>query len=350
MSLTQQFLSLTNKRTGIILLHILGITFFVGQEVLLMHALGMPPTIKGYIAFALEIGIFYANLLWVVPCAFAHKQAINFIARLMLVVVTYFLCRSWLAYNTSFQSGFINFAIAGANLLFTLWRLNYLLGFGFLLGFYKAVNKHRQQQQHMELELAHAKAEKARIESVTAQMQLSPHLLLSGLYYLQINVTDSSPSVSGAIRVLADIVRYSLIDVRATFKVPLHSEIEQVKNRISYQQYIYDDLLHIQLSVSNDTKAALIVIPPFILITLADNVLKYGWLTDADHPATIHIKQVDSQLEFLTWNSKIGTVPKGQGMGLAHVKQVLDYHYPGNYVLTINDTESEYALSLTINT
>ncbi len=346
----KKYTEVTHRWLEQLALPLVAIMFLICKEIVVLFNAGTPPTFKGYLTYLLEIVTFYLNLIWVAPLAFIQKRRFVFLLRLVLLIAVHHLLRSWLAYNAFSKTGFTAFVFSANRLMLTVWLLDRPLYLSFLIAVYRGLAKRKLERQQLKVDLANALAEKTRIESIMAQMQLSPHLLLGGLYHLQVNTKDKLPLVANATKLLADIVRYSLMDLRNVPKVPLCKEVQQVKNRISYQEFIYERPLCIQLRKNIDDRADSMLIPPGILITITDNVLKYGLLHDAASPATIQIKQSNGLLEFVTRNDKIGTKHQGQGIGLSNVRQVLDHYYPDSYSLAIKESDVEYSLRLSINT
>ncbi|MCH5684311.1 hypothetical protein LWM68_08555 [Niabella sp. W65] len=180
------------KTYRVVLLHLAGIAFVIGQHVLVMIAAGTPPTIKGYLTFLTEIAVFYTNLLWVVPLAFDQSRRVTFILRVAVLILLYTIIRGYLSYRTDQKLGVLAFAFSAPSLLFTLWRLTYALGYSFFLGLYWHVQKRRREQITLKLAVADAVAQTAKLENVMIHLRLNPHLLLSTLEHVHANVEEKA--------------------------------------------------------------------------------------------------------------------------------------------------------------
>jgi sensor histidine kinase YesM len=331
------------------MLPLAAILFLIGKEVAVLSNEGAPPSFKGYLTYLLEIATFFVNLYWVVPLAFVRNKKAQLVVRFASLLVLHHLLRSALSYKAFAQTNFFEFALSSKRLVLTLWQLDRPVFLSSLIGILHNSAQRKQAQQQLEIQLANEKANAARIKAIMAQMQLSPHIMLSGLYYLQIATSSKQPELVNAIKTLSTITRYSLIDIHQMPLVLLTEEIEQIKNRISFHEYIYGRQLHVLVQENINASKAGSQVPPCTLVTLADNVLKYGLLTEADNPAVISITQTETSITFTTRNSKIGPTHPGLGIGQAHVKEILKLYYAHNYNLTTRDTDEDYTLTLTIN-
>jgi len=322
------------------IVHALVIIFIFGYETITISVMGYPLTLKGCFTFLLEVLTFYIILFWVVPSAFGNKRPWGFLYRLVLVSGFHLITRSAIAYNHD-KDGFLAFMLSLQQLMLTGWRLGFILAISFIVGLF------RQRAQKAEM-LLKAEREKKRIENTLVQMRLNPHLLANGFSYIKAHTEQTAPRAADAILILARITRNSMIDVRKVEKMLLSKELELIQDYINFHQLLADNSLALEYGLKIGPAKEVAFIPPSLLITIVDNVLKYGVLNDPENPAKISIVLNEGTLFFKSWNLKRLNANSGAGLGMASVKEILKYYYKDKYVLHIDDAEDTYALTLMI--
>lgn len=179
------------------------------------------------------------------------------------------------------------------------------------------------------------------------QSQINPHFLFNTLNFMYNSSMKISGQLSSSILTLSDIMRYALTRIDEDQKVPLRNEIEHIKNFIDLNQVRFDKQLCIDFRVVGIISENRII--PLSLITIVENVFKYGDLLDAEQPAVILIKVYGNQLEVHATNKKrAGRLVPGHGTGLKNLRERLDIYYPDAYGLEIEDAKPHYKLKLTL--
>ena len=144
---------------------------------------------------------------------------------------------------------------------------------------------------------------------------------------------------------LSDIMRYALTNADDDGKVWLESELEQVNNFVILNQARFNKRLNIDLITEGDTEGLRII--PLVLITLVENVFKYGDLLNENYPARIITTIDGGKLIFITQNlKKKKVVEHGYGIGIKNVRDRLAMYH--QYELNIEDNETEYKSTLKI--
>lgn len=325
------------------------ILFFVGKEIILFNHAGSPITPKGYLTYLLEVLTFFVNLIWVAPLAFVKNRRLHFLVRIVVLLAAHHILRCGLAYHSFSKTGFITFVLSADRLMLTIWQVDRPLVLSFLIVVLKTINKRKLEKQQLQLDMIKMQEENMRIESTMAQMQLSPHLLLNGLNYIQTHTREKVPDVAEAISLMGQMLALSLVDVRKNKKVPLLRGLEQVGNRITFHRLLERRSRSLLFTTNWDSITPILKIPPSILMPPIENVLNYGKLNDALEPARIMLNVRDSVLTLQTWNVKRIGVDGGSGIGIASMRRILEFYYPGSFQLDIEETEREYSFSLTIN-
>ena len=174
--------------------------------------------------------------------------------------------------------------------------------------------------------------------------QVNPHFLfntLNGIYSLANKKSDKTP---GAIVTLSELMRHMLYESEKEF-VDLDKEIEYLSNYIDLQKLrLSDDAL-----VSFSIKGSMIgkMIKPMILIPFIENAFKHGVAADGtDIQIDINIGEADLSLNVKNSLSKSNTKDSTPGIGLTNIKKRLDLHYPDCYNLKIAQKDDRYVVEL----
>jgi LytS/YehU family sensor histidine kinase len=233
-----------------------------------------------------------------------------------------------------------------------IWRAIYFLGLS--TGYWFAVSTINNRKKIADLENAQLKnelenqaLEKALLTTENAYLksQINPHFLLNTLNFLYNSVSKFSDTIADSVMTLADIMRYALTNADEDGKVKLEMELDHIANFISLNQARFSQKLCIDMIVEGDTDGLRII--PLVLITLVENIFKYGDLQNADNPARIMAKIEGNALTFITQNLKKKRVTEpGYGIGVQNIKNRLSAYH--QYDLTIEDSEQYYKSTLLI--
>jgi len=331
----------------IILLNALALSVFTVYDVGILLLLHTPPTAKGFVIILLEVATFYTLLFWVLPSLGGAKQVSVFVLRLLLLAIAHLTLRISIT-NEVFNSASRK-NVTFQQVLILLWRLIYVLNIGFLVGLFTILERQKQKEQRLKLELLEAEARVARTESALSQMRLNPHFLLGGLDYIYCQTCEALPGVAKVVDNLIEVIRYRVTGFDADNFAPLAEELLQVDNYLTIRQHFSGDKLNIVYKERIDADAAKdAIVPPFLLLTIVDNVLRHGSLYDETCPAIIKSGLEENEFYFSTSNYKTVHHNPGTGTGMASIRKVLDCCYPGRHRLEVVDDGIVYNLKLSI--
>lgn len=179
------------------------------------------------------------------------------------------------------------------------------------------------------------------------QAQVNPHLLFNTLNFMYNASAKVSEKLAGAVMTLSDIMRYALTNIDDDDKVLLEKEASHINNYIQLNQVRYEDKLNIDFNMQGSTYGLRII--PLALITLIENMFKYGDLLDPNTPAKIDLTVEDGKLELALFNKKRANRRiHGHGTGIANLRERLEIYYPDKYSLEVNDMENTYAIKLNL--
>lgn len=213
-------------------------------------------------------------------------------------------------------------------------------------GYYFAVQAFHREKRLKELELRQLKIEQDRLQAEYAflRAQINPHFLHNTLNFFYARSLACGGELSEGILTLSEIMRYSLEPNEGAGTVALASEVEHLKNVIRIHQLRFSHKLQVEFEINGDISGLQII--PLVLITLTENVLKHGALTDVQHPVKLRleINEARNRLTFSTYNkTKRGPKELSRGIGVENIRQRLQWAYPGRYLFETGPAGDEGA-------
>jgi LytS/YehU family sensor histidine kinase len=188
----------------------------------------------------------------------------------------------------------------------------------------------------------------ASAQNALLKQQINPHLLFNTLNTIYSGVYLNSPKDSKQVLLLSEIMRYSFEEPNPQGLVPLRKEIEQLENLIKLNSYRYESNVRLDFNVVGDVNEHMII--PLVLLTLTENMFKHGDLRADPRYLEITV-ETNGRLRYLGKNvpQPRSNAKKSTAIGLKNTRLRLDYAYPGNYELTIQETDELFTLELNIN-
>jgi two-component system LytT family sensor kinase len=339
-------------------LHVLIWGIFISYErIASFIANGRFANLWNYIAaYPIDIAFFYVNACVVFPIA--YKKSKSFSYRLPLMITAEISVYILYKYAILYLFGFLGipyapkFSTHGFFISLYLFRSIFLLGLS--IGYWFALTTFENQKRIEELErsqlqnqLEHQELEKTLLIADNAYLksQINPHFILNTLNFLYNSVSKFSDKVADSVMTLSEIMRYALTNAGEDGKVRLEDEIEHVANFIKLNQARFSQRLRIEYLVKGEPGELRII--PLVLITLVENLFKYGDLLNEADPAKIIVNIEGNELEFLTKNVKKKNVrEKGHGIGLKNITERLKMYH--DHDLKIEENEHFYSIALTI--
>ena len=344
-----------------ILLHIILWAIFIVYEVAVAYTLG--GRLSSFVDYAghyvLNISLFYFNALIVFNKYLSRKNRSFFVLFVLVVlemaiytVIKYFLYQLFVATKVYTPAeAVINYYF----FMETSWRAIYFLGLS--AGYWFVVFIFKQRGTISDLEkvrlkniLEREELEKNLLESENSylKVQINPHFLFNSLGLIHNLVSKHSETAGDTIVLLSDMMRYALNNTHTENQVFLTDEIEHINNYIQINQYRFNHKLHLTFECTGNLNNVKII--PLLLMTIVENIFKYGELHDPQNAAEITISEADERLDINVSNKK-GTRKNfsSTGIGMSNIKKRLDLHYNNNYKLIVNDADERYNLNLIIN-
>ena len=189
----------------------------------------------------------------------------------------------------------------------------------------------------------------------TLRSQVNPHFLFNALNTLySVALKESSEKTADGIQKLGDMMRFMLHENNRE-RIPLRKEIEYLHNFLDLQRMRLDEGHAIEIRVNIQEPERETHLAPMLLNPFVENAFKHG--ISLRQPSWIFITLTldATKLYFKVHNSlhqKTGDDPEKNkpGIGLENVRKRLDLLYPNRHSLDIQATETDYFVSLILET
>ncbi len=182
--------------------------------------------------------------------------------------------------------------------------------------------------------------EKARLEVL--RYQLNPHFLYNSLNSIYGLLFESARDAGEMVLRLSDFCRATLTSAPDDLPT-LGAEIEALRSYLEVEKVRWGEKLQLEFAVGADVMA--VRLPPFLLLPLVENAIKYGSRTSPDVlRLRIAAWRADGTLRIEIantgrWLAPEVTRPESTGIGLENLRQRLRRYYPDAHAFTTEATE-----------
>lgn len=111
------------------------------------------------------------------------------------------------------------------------------------------------------------------LEVKTIKSHINPHFIFNSLNSIRALVDENPQRARKAITELSNILRSSM-QVEKMETVPLHKELDIVKDYLALEQMRFEERLKVELKIDENTLEQ--PVPPMMLQTLVENAIKHG--------------------------------------------------------------------------
>ena len=189
--------------------------------------------------------------------------------------------------------------------------------------------------------------EKSQFLFQTLRQQITPHFMFNVLNHINILMQDNVPLASSLLEKYSDILRYQLYNGQKEL-ISLEQEIEFLQNYIAIENIRWEDKLTVstEWEVEDDS----IGFPPLLLLTFIENAFKHASHTPTEKgQVQIRFKQNTHHILLEVGNTSSPHLQRtGTGLGLANAIKRLDILFHKKYQLSVNQTDTYYQTSLSI--
>ncbi len=200
---------------------------------------------------------------------------------------------------------------------------------------------HTMEQEKLQME---ASAKTAELELL--KTQLNPHFLFNALNSIKALVSINPEVSRDAIVKLSELLRFTL-QYNKEHEIPLQEELAEVKKYLELEILRFGDRLSVTYKIPVSIQSA--VIPPAVLLTLAENAVKHG-ISQSSKPGEIIIEGSLRENELLVTMKNTGVFAPGErvGIGLLQIRRRLEELYKGKAVLTLENRDHYVLATLKI--
>ncbi len=166
------------------------------------------------------------------------------------------------------------------------------------------------------------------LEVKTIKSHINPHFIFNSLNSIRALVDENPERARKAITELSNILRSSL-QAEKMETVPLHKELDIVKDYLALEQMRFEERLKIELQIDDDTLQQ--PVPPMMLQTLVENAIKHG-VSKEINGGFIKIRSdfKDDNHELVVQNSgQLNGVINEDGFGIKSTQDRLRFLYHG---------------------
>jgi two-component system, LytTR family, sensor kinase len=178
--------------------------------------------------------------------------------------------------------------------------------------------------------------------------QLNPHFLFNALNSIKALVSIDPEKSKDAIIKLSELLRFTL-NYGMHPLIPLNDELLEVKKYLGLEQIRFGDRLHVTFEISDDSLNQMI--PPAIILTLAENAIKHG-VTTRSEISRVLVKTdfKDGRLSIQMVNPGVLKSNRVEGIGLRTIHKRLKSLYGEDAHLDIVESNEIITATITMKT
>ncbi len=166
------------------------------------------------------------------------------------------------------------------------------------------------------------------LELNTIKSHINPHFIFNSLNSIRALVDENPQRARTAITELSNILRSSM-QVEKMETVPLHKELDIVKDYLALEHMRFEERLKIVMDIDEDTLEQ--PVPPMMLQTLVENAIKHGISKKIKGGIIRIISRYSNQhFELIVQNTGwLGEEPFEEGFGLKSTRDRLKFLFQG---------------------
>lgn len=197
--------------------------------------------------------------------------------------------------------------------------------------------------------LKETEKEKFSAQIASLKSQINPHFLFNTLNNIYATAINTSPETADMVDKLSEMMRYTMKDTQKDM-VSLEDEINYIDNYIELQKVRLDKRVKLEYEYKGNFSEYQIA--PMLLIPFIENAFKHGVNAEQRSNIRIELSIKESELHLVVSNRKVETqkeTSEHSGLGIENTKHRLQLLYPLKHLLSINETERDFLVSLHIN-
>lgn len=177
--------------------------------------------------------------------------------------------------------------------------------------------------------------------------QVNPHFLFNTLNSIYAVSLKTAPQAADMVSHLSEMMRYNMREAQMD-RVSLRKELDNLTNYVELQKVRIHNKVKLRYVVNGKVENQ--EIAPLLLLPFVENAFKHGVSPEQDSIVFIEITVDTSVLRLLVRNTKVHLPEQhGEGgLGIENTVNRLDLIYPGRHLLSIDDRNDTYSVSLEI--
>ena len=196
---------------------------------------------------------------WVLPRLILLLAGLSLLSQVVIHVLM-IIGIDWQDYRPIRIDEFFVYA-ANVFIIFSVWSLIYF------------VYHYWQNNRRKELENWQLKAQLNEAELTILKSQINPHFLFNALNNIRALILLEPEKARDMVTHISDLMRY-FIQFNAKEKVAVNEEVNVVKDYLALEKIQFDERLHYEMHVAEDTLQQ--KIPPMSIQLLVENAIKHG--------------------------------------------------------------------------
>ncbi len=334
---------------GKIIFHLVGFLCFLFFPVLFVFDFFIEgdilngPHIRPLVNGLLILSFYYINYYYFVPRYFLTKKRSGYVAFILLSFVLIesleYVFLGFGNHDHHEHRAHHRHSLDGFSLLLFLDQNLILFALGCVFPLLFRVNDRWKQDEKAKIdnELSHLKA------------QIKPHFLFNTLNSIySLSIIERAERTGDGLLKLSGMMRYVLTDSYLDF-VLLDKEIKYIRDFFELQRLRTDNLIELVLKIEGEAKQKKIA--PMILIPFVENAFKFGVNPEMACRISIELYINDHELSFNVFNlkaSKGDRIGDNTGLGIINTRHRLELIYPGNFELSIKETDNDFLVKLNL--
>ena len=174
------------------------------------------------------------------------------------------------------------------------------------------------------------------LELKTIKSHINPHFIFNSLNSIRALVDENPERARRAITELSNILRSSM-QVEKMETVPLHKELDIVKDYLALEQMRFEERLKIELDIDEETLEQ--PVPPMMLQTLVENAIKHGISKQINGGSVKIISEFKDHAHILTVQNTghVNGEINEEGFGIKSTQDRLRFLYQGKALFEIKN-------------
>ena len=205
------------------------------------------------------------------------------------------------------------------------------------------IAKYARDNYKINRRLGEVRDHQIRSEIKLLRNQLNPHVVFNNLNNIYSLALNNSPTLAQNITNLRSVLSYYFRDGKED-TVPIHTELEVIRNYISLEKLRYGDRLKVDFKTEGEMLGNIV---PFVLFSFIENCFEHGCSIDSGIAwIKVHVISNKNSLVFHASNSRpLNLLVENSNKG-SDLRSRLELLYPGRHILRIDDRKDMYCVDL----